>query len=109
MRNNLWDKNIIESYDVRNFHCEFAWLTRVHSIFLIKCWFSLISSFNIKLVQDWAFQFVFFFQDYLYKLYKSPNLIQVDQFFFFFILFLDRNISQFNVKIYFFLRHVTND
>ena len=52
MRNNLWDKNIIESYDVRNFHCEFAWLTRVHSIFLIKCWFSLISSFNIKLVQD---------------------------------------------------------
>jgi len=34
-----------------NFHREFAWLTRVHFIFLIKYLF-LILSFNIVLIHD---------------------------------------------------------
>jgi len=39
MKNNLLNKIFIESDDVYDFRREFAWLTRVHFFFLIKCCF----------------------------------------------------------------------
>lgn len=39
MKNNLCDKKIIESDNVHDLHCELAWLTQVHFIYLIKYFF----------------------------------------------------------------------
>jgi len=33
MKNNLWDKKIIEFNDVHNFHCKLVYLTRVYFFF----------------------------------------------------------------------------
>jgi hypothetical protein len=52
MKNNLYDKKFIESSNVYNFHCEFAWLTQVHSFFYNQMFFLPILSFNIELIQD---------------------------------------------------------
>jgi hypothetical protein len=40
MKNNLYDKKkFIECDDVHDLYREFTWLTRVHLVFLIKCYF----------------------------------------------------------------------
>jgi hypothetical protein len=52
MRDSLWVKNFIKSYEVHNFYRDFAWLTGVHPVFFNQMFFSLILSFNIELVRD---------------------------------------------------------
>jgi hypothetical protein len=52
MKDNLWDKKIIEFDNVHNFRCGFAWLTQIHFVFLIKYCFLSILFFNIELTRD---------------------------------------------------------
>jgi len=51
----------IKSDNVHDLHHEFAWLTWIHLGFvLVKCYFLSFLSFNIELIDDWVFHFIFF-------------------------------------------------
>ena len=51
MKNNLLDKEFIESDDIHDFLCEFVWLTRVYLVDeSLFCYILSISSLNIELI-----------------------------------------------------------
>jgi hypothetical protein len=75
MKNNLCDKTFIESSDMHNFFCELAWLTQVHSIFLIKCYFH---DFTLQYRVNSKLSFSFFFKIIPMSFVSQLKLTRVD-------------------------------